>query len=159
MKIRNGFVSNSSSSSYIVIDLDPENIDSLINHQASLFKSEESVLKYELITKEPGILYLGSELGEFQFGWEVVRHFDIGSKINFAYLIAYYIKKENIKMLCDVILKYTNINEIFDGDIDKGYIDHQSIEKENMSMYDSEFALISFLFNHNSYIQGDNDNY
>ena len=159
MKIRNGFVSNSSSSSFLVIK--PGDKQSI-----SLPKN--------------GALIIDGTLGRTEFGWERTGHYDVYSKINFAYLQLLYVKEYDednklksrynkwIKMLEKVIKKETGAGRIewkittdWEDKINKcGHIDHQSAGYEgvNLEMFESESTLKTFLFCHNSYIQGDNDN-
>lgn len=165
MKIRNSFISNSSSSSFIVID-------SKINPNLNLFIDD-------------GIFILG-EHGEYEFGWQVEDYSDLNSKINFCYLQAKYVQErstnnDHIEMLYKVLKDYfPQIKEIIPiliiwsdeieivehpiyGDLrtKEGYIDHQSsaTENQNLEMFESEDNLRLFLFGVESYIKNDNDNH
>lgn len=161
MKIRSGFVSNSSSSSFIVISQNGE---------------DES---YELRKKyEAGIttLVVDGKLGHTEFGWEHEEYNDFGSKLVFAYLQAHYLienKDERGKMwlamLEEVVKENLGVNEIewnvtttYNNDDEKtwAYIDHQSAscEGENTEMFVDKISLKSFLFNTYSYIETGNDN-
>ncbi len=144
MKIRTGFISNSSSSSFVIIDASTGYVD---------FNSS---------------LSFGFE-GRTEFGWgpEVLR--DVHSKINFAYLQAIKNPK-NIKMLEEVIHKYTGSNkEIVWNITDEydcknkvyGYVDHASSAEEgkNLEIFKNKKALKDFLFGHKSKIILDNDNH
>ena len=142
MKIRSSFVSNSSSSSFIVID------DSG---------------KYN-IPDWSGILDV--ENGEY--GWGPEKLYGIMDRITFSYLQAKYLdNQEWVNMLEEVIKENTKITQInwianLDGDgLDYSYIDHQSCSTEDMNveMFDSKDALKNFIFGTKSYIQLDNDNY
>lgn len=165
MKIRNSFISNSSSSSFIVID-------SKINPNLKLFIDD-------------GIFILGDN-GEYEFGWQVKEYNDLNSKINFCYLQAKYVQESStnndyiemlykvlkdyfpqIKEIIPILTIYSDHIEIVDhpiyGDLrtKEGYIDHQSsaTENQNLEMFDSEDNLRLFLFGVESYIKNDNDNH
>lgn len=142
MKIRNGFVSNSSSSSFIIIG------KKIKNH----------------ILPEG---YIIGEYGETEFGWDPEKHYNIHSKINFAYLQA-LTNKEWMNMLYNMLKKH-GVKNIMIGiteDYNKktgrwAYIDHQSHASEgrNIEMFNDEESLERFLFSDDSYIQCDNDNH
>lgn len=165
MKKRKGFVSNSSSTSFIVID------------------NNTDLEKYKHHNEK---LLAGKTIGETGFGWDPRDYYDIGSKINFCYLQVLYQKDEEerysdtevgkrqgradkwLKMLEEVILENSNITKINWNNIELrtsnmgnySYIDHASSvgENANYEMFDSTEELKSFIFNDNSYIHTDNDN-
>jgi hypothetical protein len=158
MKIRNGFVSNSSSSSFIVISkthLDFTQLNNKIN--------------------EDGTLIVDNKLGNTEFGLEPCDFCDIGSRIIFSYLQSYrYYNNDRLEMLEKVIKDHTKVKEIVwcvseDYDCEKdtnglvswGYIDHQSSSSEGMNteMFDSYGSLENFIFSKKSYIHTDNDNH
>ena len=144
MKIRNGFVSNSSSSSFIVI--------------SEKIQGEIDELPHNLVI---------GQTGDCEFGWQFDRWMDFDSKLNFAYLQAKH-KKEWMDMLYEVLKDYgaVNISVILSEDFDvqdglrSAYIDHQSSASEgkNTKIFDSKDHLVRFLFSRCSYIQGGNDN-
>jgi hypothetical protein len=146
MKVRSGFVSNSSSSSFLVIDAQSG---------------------YD-IPKLGTNLIVDCNLGTTKFNWERETHEDFGTKVIFAYLQTYYADNASwLNMLEKVICENTGINYIVwfvhDHDYDDpnyGYIDHASSAEEgaNTEMFDSEEMLKDFLFGKGSYIQVCNDN-
>lgn len=148
MKIRTGFVSNSSSSSFVVIDKGPIEDWNI---------PDELRLLTELTVVSPN--------GNYEFGWERITYYEVWDKINFAYLqtrVAWDNGEEWRNMLSNVLKKYTSIKEILwtDTNGDMGYIDHQSSasEGENTEIFESEEVLAQFLFNRKSVIVGNNDN-
>ena len=149
MKIRQGFVSNSSSSSFIVI------IDKEITPTRECLGQ---------------VVYPG-ELGETEFGWQRKTYHDMWSKMNFAYLQAlykaHYTEDNNWAERLDKVVKehlgasvVWSISEEYDTpeNFTWGYIDHESACPDNCEMFDSDEKLKSFLFNEESYIQNQNDN-
>lgn len=153
MKIRSGFVSNSSSSSFIVID------------QNSPLEMENSLVDSHL-----EIDGIHGSIGETEFGWTPEDYYDVWSKINFAYIQAYYMKDkfpEWTDMIIRVIKEHTGAKEVvFDFlrneyGLANAYIDHQSASSEgmNIEMFESDEAMKRFLFCPSSYIHTDNDNY
>jgi hypothetical protein len=149
MKIRTGFVSNSSSSSFIVIG-----------------KGEYAYPKWgEVLTSD-------RNLGEIEFGWGPARLFKVGDRVNFAFLQTTHSKKNGsrwLEMLEEVIKEHSGVSEIIwkikedygNPDENWGYIDHQSSSAEgmNVEMFDSKETLRSFLFREGSHITLDNDNH
>lgn len=143
MKIRNGFVSNSSSSSFIVINnsgtkVHPPHSDSLTINMTD---------------------------GEYQFGWQVEEYYDFNSKFNWCYIIATYSDEDEMlrlhQMLTEAIEEElgvpVEVNWNAKSEYDY-YIDHGSVEDHNKAMFDSKEDLKAFLFDPASYIHNTNDN-
>jgi len=174
MKIRQGFVSNSSSSSFIIIN----ELNGPIDNGATLNND---------------VLIVGMK-GKKYFGWEQEKSYDFNSKLNFAYLQLLYISiqltesrfandpkhKKRWKSIYDkslallekvlkrtlriddieYLLRYTDYSD--DEYEYSGYIDHQSTYYECGScfeMFKNFDTLRNFLFNPESYIETDNDNH
>lgn len=180
MKQRNDFVSNSSSSSFIVIkDTNCQN-----------FNFNDETIKVP-----------NSDSGNLEFGWGFQKYDDFWSKLNFCALIlvsidehrnwvkddkdcTYEWEKRYNQHKKDIISKYDAMKQMlvdvcheeFHLDIELrtpedcntssegsifAYIDHQSDIFENPSnaaMFDSKSDLINFLTSSDSYIKTGNDN-
>jgi len=146
MKTRNGFVSNSSSSSFILI------------------KPSEHKSKYEF-NKEKFVFPMEDGMKEFGWGSEVIH--DFPSKLNWCYAqmvsmygfdFSEYIEEY---VLLKKVLKdhFPSIKYFTEGDVCNLYIDHQSVGDRNcIAMFDNEISLRDFLFSTESILVLDNDN-
>jgi len=150
MKIRNGFVSNSSSSSFVIVN---------------------AKKGYEKLEPTQDSVYKIGNCGTTEFGWGVEDITDIHSRINFALIQALLTNREDwIGMIENVILENSDsIKELeFSITVDynnkekiHGYIDHQSsaCEGENVEIFKNKKNLKDFIFGKNSSIHLDNDNH
>jgi hypothetical protein len=160
MKERNGFVSNSSSSTFVIIT--HAGIDSCVQYLWRKLNGETLVIPTTLG-------------GCYEFGWGPETIDDVGSRFNFAYLQALHAERDDwLDMLnrtimsrlevADIDIQLT-VNHEDDEDADDtlihGYIDHQSnaIEGENIEIFESIENLEGFLFGANTRIEVDNDNH
>jgi hypothetical protein len=142
MKERTGWVSNSSSSSFIIINSSSGNMASELT---PFIKG--------------GVLKVNWEIGESEFGWGPDDLSGTGDKVNFSWLIANYMGREEWKeMLTEVLIEELGCEEV-EYDLEDGYIDHQSVEETNSVMFVNKDSLKSFLFSSESYIHVDNDNH
>jgi len=158
MKIRVGYVSNSSSSSFVVISKNKADADTVEAHFETLKQHcDKNVF-------DP------FSVGEKKFGWQTVKYNDFFDKLNWAFLQAFYAseyckKQEPLSLLdklfaeADLFFDWSEINELKKSD--HAYIDHQSScrdDEDQLHIFTSMSALKAFLFNKDSYIQCGNDN-
>ena len=142
MKIRTGFVSNSSSSSFVVVG-DSKTYDKL-----------DAQIEY-------GVLNTGGEYGNDEFGWQEETYNDIGSRLNLCMLLARNHTNDpdayNDRILAAVKQIYPEVEYlIFESD---GYADHQSADDMFGEIFASDESLFNFIFCTDSYITTDNDNH
>lgn len=150
MKTRLGFVSNSSSSSFVVI------ANNIANNIDGFPK--------EIVLGEDGVT---------EFGWEFTTHNDFYSKLNFAVLQTTYSPRNGKKWydMIQSVLRSEGIeiigNKMSDEysltanpDFIYSYIDHQSNAGDgaNTEIFDDEDTLRRFIFSKDSYIEQGNDN-
>jgi hypothetical protein len=155
MKTRQGFVSNSSSSSFVVMGYEPGQ-DHAIETLKQSYGGQPLVVDYNF--------------GETEFGWGPDEITGFGSRVIFAYLQYLYVKDvhpEWLTMIESVLKDNLDITEVewkvgFDNSNDGyAYIDHQSAshEGENTDIFDNEDQLTRFIFNEGSHIVLDHDNH
>lgn len=154
MKIRSGFVSNSSSSSFLIIREIPEGPGSFLVGDYSDSKPYSGVYK------------VGKQ-GKICFGWGPGKLNGMHSKINFAYLQALASTNEGWVKMIDEVIRDRHPGITIDLSILKekmeeldAYIDHQSsaVEGANTEIFDNKDTLMNFLFSSESCIILDNDN-
>lgn len=161
MKNRKGFVSNSSSSSFITIGEG----------------------RLDIPTWDMSTLNVPEDFGGgTEFGWGPAEYSDFGSRLNFTFMQTHYGKGESDALLdkaleaveghsnpwlgmLETVLKdrlgVETINWNLDMDGYDCYIDHQSNagDGENTEMFASFDSLEKFLFAEDSSITEDNDNH
>ena len=140
MKTRLGFVSNSSSSSFIIVGYEKNN-DTLDHYTP--------------------------DAGEYEFGWGPDTAQDIHSRINWMMITAGD-DESKIDMIKDIIKKhqkedseegFNRIDKLVNSEdySDFAYIDHQSFG-EGAELFSNENELERFIMNSGSYIKIGNDN-
>ena len=164
MKIRNGFVANSSSSSFVIINVNP----------FTLSDAKAEARKYFTEYADNLSLYNINWEESFEFGWGPGRARDTYAKIAFAMLQCEALSEKKREpnsssisgsetvfgqMLNEVIKEVTGLDLLWELHPDS-YIDHQSRADEgrNLEIFLNKSTLMQFLFNPASFIQLDNDN-
>lgn len=99
-----------------------------------------------------------------EFGWEERSYVGLAHKASYAYTYAAnYGTEENLNELREVLLEYTNAEEVIfqkykDDWYPTGYIDHQS-DDVAAEIFETRNDLKHFLFNECSSFTTDNDNH
>ncbi len=164
MRSRFGYVSNSSSSSFVVISdsvYEKRNSDGV----ASSIESFEEMRLIFNFTDDSGWKGLFPN-GELQFGWQYANYRGIESKWNWLVLQAAYasddryrkLLDEYVKSLCDGIrIDWKFVKECEEKM--EARIDHQSIDPDRTFSAVETVGLDEFLTNRNCCIANGNDNY
>ena len=172
MKIRNGFVSNSSSSSFVVVSNNSETKINYIPDDCLTFGEKPAYGKQEVIITFPILR------GNLEFGWEFERYSSFFDKCNYVVaqlmgldkkLMYKYrdmlekVLKKHIKPELWLTIRYDYNYFHWDSPIEEiCYIDHQSAyfeeDESKHYLFRSEENLENFLFNNSSFIQCGNDN-
>jgi len=134
MKIRNGFVSNSSSSSFIVIG------------RSGVFGKAFAIDDTIVVDDD------------YEFGWDFITYNDVEDRIAWAWLQAQYADKPKLfEMIEQAVFEVTGKKLDCRADINReSYIDHQSVDEGDI--FTSMDNLKSFIFDKESYIRTGNDN-
>ena len=171
MKLRLDFVSNSSSSSYVIITDTGGNVEA------------GSLARVSLSLPDP-------DIGTAEFGWQTEKYYGLGPKLNWCALIIdkkrdmeenegpggrlkaavlepWSCSKAMMELLIGVCAEHgldVRVHRVGEDDEEEEfscYIDHQSNMSEtprNARMFKSKKAMEDFLFNDGSYIDNSNDN-
>lgn len=172
MKIRQGFVSNSSSSSFILIDHAFSVSDEKYKRDFENFRSWLSEHVYWSSERQA---FFFRYVPDSEFGWEQTLYNEWWEKFDFMLLQVKLTGrsdeeygKHHETLLAwfqqfDPSIKYIIIPEEYTDDDSGveyhiGYIDHQSVGDENLSMLESVDTINKFIFSEKSYILNGNDN-
>lgn len=175
-KLRKGFVSNSSSSSYIVMANEFPSDDEINKCKDQIAQEMED--SYDT---DDRLILPNRDIGETEFGWQETVYDTFGDRLNFCAQqivdLKHYAKEgyeiidysgslphgtayqKYLDMLKDVCNTYLGV-EIQVVEQEFCYIDHQSsaVEGCNMDMFKDNDSLVRFIFNSKSHIVGGNDN-
>ncbi len=162
MKRRTNYVSNSSSSSFIVV---PAHVRKSCRDGIHL---DEDEVKNIFTEETCGDGWNGFLDGEKEFGWQTVQYSDTESKWNWLVLQAAYADRDGESKYRTMLDDYIhNINPAFAIDwnaiygkfdtID-AYIDHQSVDPKGTFEEIEEIGITEWLLNYDCFIQNGNDN-
>ena len=168
MKIRTGFVSNSSSSSFILIDAYGDT-DPQLEANFSVWVNEHIVSNKKL--GQNVFAYVPTQ----EFGWQFEAYNEMWDKLDFMLLQSRLTGKydddyaKHKTALLEFFQQYNSsigkvcvLNKLYDEEYDyneyMGYIDHQSVGGENLDMMESVDSIRHWLFSPKSYILCGNDN-
>ena len=163
MKTRIGFVSNSSSSSYVVVpkSVVQEYEKNRESRDIKSFNRLKLLFAFSGEEKWSGLF----DSGEKNFEWQVVRYHDLESKWNWLVLQAYYSGSNAYLSIIENFLSEVNRNlKINWADVDEQVekfnagIDHQSVDAQATFAEVGAIGIDEFLVNENCFIQNSNDN-
>ena len=139
MKTRNGFVSNSSSSSFVII-------------------AEGGHKELTPPWAMGQVLRLGDTVGTTEFGWgpDTVR--GVGSRLNLAWILSEEDGDRRHELLRAIMDEYPTVQDV-EFHSTYAYVDHQSLDHMSDEVFRSDDSLRSFLFYRDSEIHLDNDNH
>ena len=134
-------------------------------HSISIDENNKNFIASDLYVDTNGYVTLTG--GEF--GWEQKEYFDALTKANYCAQDiygydwssdSYSLDEYKKNMLIDVIKEQTGCDDVvFDLDsLRGGYIDHES-HGTSYEAFQNKETLRNFIFNSNSYLETDNDNY
>lgn len=175
MKTRHGYVSNSSSSSFVMV---PEKAVKAMYARKEPLSLDylREMFKREIERKDE--LNEGKWIGLFddgvkEFGWDVKNYYDEETKWNWMVLQAYYggdewhehrtsEYRERLESYLhdlgfDVSIDWDGISRL-ESDCD-AYIDHQSIDSEETFDTVDRIGISEFLLSQDAFVHTDNDNH
>lgn len=166
MKRREGYVSNSSSSSYVVV---PREVVDDCSHDKW---TDDSVILTMFIGDRCGEQWNGEKWdgffdgGEKEFGWQTEEYHDFESKWNWLVLQAFYDGDEYITQINDFLhridpsfeIDWGKVEKLTEGEGGYAYIDHQSVDAKSTFEEISPIGIAEWLLNGKCYINNGNDN-
>lgn len=118
------------------------------SHSISIGNDNQDMVLDTIYPDENGTIYVNGG----DFGWEWNKYNDAKTKLSYAYQDGV-----DVWLLEEVIKEHTGAKTVIFGDINNGYIDHQSSGVAR-TMCDTARNLKNFIFNKNSWLFTGNDN-